>query len=84
MASLMIPFMAFAARAAVTISSYATRRFGRFERQPVFDGLIAAAGGLYLATADGGLLCFQSATEEPSSTEGILARSRVQVDLPIH
>ncbi len=35
------------------------------ENQPIFEGLIAAAGRLYLATADGGLPCLRGATEEP-------------------
>ena len=57
------PMAAFEGRAgavlrAVSASDGATLAEQRLDAPPVFDGLIAAGGRLYLATTDGKMLCF--------------------------
>ena len=37
----------------------------KLESPPVFDGMAAAGGKLYLATMSGKLLCFSGAQQEP-------------------
>jgi hypothetical protein len=48
-----------------------------FSRLPAFDGLIAAAGHLYLSTKDGHLVCIGDAKEgEPLALAGLAKESR--------
>jgi outer membrane protein assembly factor BamB len=56
------PYAAFEGRKGALLWSVATADGGklaeiRLESEPVFDGLIASGGRLYLATRDGRVLC---------------------------